>query len=339
MAGRQLDVAWNRLGFEVELLAPPGASRATLAAALADCGTGRGSGATDGSVRTIFHHDTEPSLVKGRPVFHHLSRGFDVVADGRLACRLVDDVTIQDDLDRHVSPADGWYRILSDDSRLLRLVEQLADPAADLSDVLKPVAEAFGASAETLAGKRVRVDDVAGATIAIAAPQGGERERVCEIITPPLVSDVEATLAALLEPAAALGFTVPVEAAVHVHLDAAPFRSAAALRRLVRVFSQDRDELWRTLGTNPACRRLGPLPTELVDGVEQNGFQHWSWDRIAEWLRSLPLTKFSDCNLTNLAAPAARIDTVELRLLPGSIDAASITSGVAELRRRLGGPL
>ena len=45
----------SRIGFEIELLAPPGSSRRTLADRLARD--------DDGHVTRIFHTDSEPSLV------------------------------------------------------------------------------------------------------------------------------------------------------------------------------------------------------------------------------------------------------------------------------------
>ena len=124
----------ERIGFEVELLAPPAGSRRSLANRLAAI--------LGGSVRTVFHRDTEMALVKDRPVFHHLSLGFDVYdADGRFRCRLVDDVTIVSDLDPRRGPEDGFYRILSDDRRLINLVARLADPEQVEEKVLEPVAE------------------------------------------------------------------------------------------------------------------------------------------------------------------------------------------------------
>ncbi len=321
---------WDRLGFEVELLAPVGSSRRTLAEALAET--------CSGSVRTIFHHDTEPSLVKGRPVFHHLTTGFDVIDDsGSLRCRLVDDVTIQTDLDQAAAPSPGWFRILIDDYRVLRLKEQLADPEVDPTEWLKPLADVFGVAVEPLGGSKFRVNDRTGATIAISAPQGGQRERVTEVITPPLSADHEHHLAQLLEPARELGFTVPAEAAVHVHLDAEPFRSSAALAGLVHLFSADRDELWAALGTNEQCRRLGALPDVLVAGTQQPGFVDQSWEQTEAWLKTLPLSKYSDCNLLNLRDRPALVDTVELRTLPGTIDPTVIMECVSELHRRFAG--
>ena len=58
---------------------------------------------------------------------------------------------------------------------------------------------------------------------------------------------------------------------MHLHVDGAPFRRPEAFANLVRLFGHWREELWAALGTNPACRRLAPLPDALLDLVEQPG--------------------------------------------------------------------
>lgn len=52
-----MQIAW-KIGVEIELLAPPGSSRKTLAAFVAD--------QHQGSVRSVLHQDSEPSKVPGR---------------------------------------------------------------------------------------------------------------------------------------------------------------------------------------------------------------------------------------------------------------------------------
>jgi hypothetical protein len=96
----------QRIGFEIELLAPRGASRADLAEELA-----RRHG---GTVELIFHVDSEPSLVPGMTHFLHLTHGF-VVRDGAgtMVCQLVDDITIRQDVDSHAAAQPGWYRIVA----------------------------------------------------------------------------------------------------------------------------------------------------------------------------------------------------------------------------------
>jgi len=315
----------GRTGFEIELLAPPGGSRADLAAELAQgCG---------GTVRRFFHTDSEPSLVPGMDHFIHLTPGFAVVGpDGDERCRLVDDITIRFDLDPAAPPRPGWYRIVGDEPRLMRLTRRLADPAAPLETVLEPLAATFGVPAQFVDGV-VRVEDEGGATVAMAVPTSGERERPCEIVTPPLTHDHQDRLEQLLEPAARLGFTVPAEAAVHLHVDAAPLRDPATFANLVRLFSDWSAPLRAALGTNPRCRRLGALPEAVVELVAAGVPDRWP-DLVAA-VRTSGLTKFADVNLTALMHPRQEKDTVEIRCLPGSADAEEIAARAAFVERLL----
>ena len=307
----------RRIGFEIELMAPPGLSRHTLAHELADrCG---------GRVRPVWHHDSEPSLVPGLGRFLHLTRGFEVRRpDGGLHCTLVDDVALLAGLDPRAAPAPGWFRILSDDPRLLRLLAAHSDPGGSLPTALDATARLWG-SAVQRHGDVFRLDDAAGATIALAAPQGGERERPCEIVTPPLDRDHRAALHALLGPARELGFTVPTEAAVHLHLDGAPFRRADALANVVRLFAHWREPLRALLRTNPACRRLAPLPEALVWAVRGVPTR----DDLRRAAAEGGLTKFFDVNLTQLLTDTPVRDTIEIRILPGAIDADAVVDRAA----------
>jgi hypothetical protein len=310
-----------RTGFEVELMAPPGLSRHTLALDLAArCG---------GRVRPVWHHDSEPSLVPGLGRFLHLTQGFEVRrADNEPLCTLVDDVTLIADLDPRAAAPPGWYRILSDDPRLLRLLAVHSDPGGTLPTALDATARLWGSTVERHAGV-YRLDDAAGATIALAAPQGGERERPCEIVTPPLTGDHHAALEELLGPAHELGFTVPREAAVHLHLDGAPFRRPHALANVVRLFAYWREPLRTVLQTNPACRRLAPLPDPLVAAVGGTP----SYDDLRKAAADGGLTKFFDVNLTQLLTDTPIRDTIEIRILPGAIDTDDIINraGLVEL--------
>jgi putative amidoligase enzyme len=311
----------RRIGFEVELMAPPGVSRRTLALDLAArCG---------GRVRPIWHHDSEPSLVPGLGRFLHLTQGFEVIrGDGEPLCRLVDDVTLVADLDPRAVPRPGWFRILSDDTRLLSLLARHSDPGGTIDAALDGTARLWGSTVQRHDDVYL-LDDPGGTTIALAAPQGGERERPCEIVTPPLSADHHAALAGLLGPAGELGFTVPVEAAVHLHFDGAPFRSAHALANVVRLFGWWREPLRTLLGTNPACRRLAPLPPTLMAAVA--GVP--GYDELGAAATAGGLTKFFDVNLTQVLSATPVRDTVEIRILPGTIDPDEIVNraGLVEL--------
>lgn len=316
----------SRIGFEIELLAPAGSDRQTLADALA--------ARSEGRVRRSFHTDSEPSPVPGVGVFRHLSPAFDVVdGAGTPVARLVDDITLVSDLAGTTTRPGhrGWYRVLCDEPRLLRLVERHTDPEANLPDVLVPVAELFGTRVE-LRGGSARVNDATGATIAVAMPLPAGRERPCEVVTPPVTEDHGRVLDELLTPARDLGFTVPAEAAVHLHLDGAAFRRTAAFANVVRLFGHWREPLWEALGTNEACRRLAPLPAELLRLVEKDDR---SWAELSAAARGTGLTKYADVNLTQLVATSPVRDTVEVRILPGALDASDIVPRAALVERLL----
>ncbi|BEL08162.1 hypothetical protein Q0Z83_063530 [Actinoplanes sichuanensis] len=307
----------RRIGFEIELMAPPGVSRRTLAMDLA--------GRCGGSVRPVWHHDSEPSLVPGLGRFLHLTQGFEVRRpSGEPLCTLVDDVTLLHGLDPRSPAIPGWHRVLTDDTRLLRLLALHCDPGAHLPEVLQPAARLWGTDVQQH-DRIFRLDDPSGATVALASPAGGERERPCEIVTPPIAEDHHAALAELLVPARELGFTIPREAAVHLHVDGAPFRSPDALANVVRLFAHYRDALRELLATNPACRRLAPLPAELVTAVEGKP----TTDELRKAATEGGLTKFFDVNLTQVLTDTPIRDTVEIRILPGAIDAGEIINRAA----------
>lgn len=312
-----------RTGFEIELVAPAGASRRTLADEIAL--------RRNGIVRPVWHHDSEPSLVPGLGRFLHLTPGFEVLdADGISVCTLVDDVTIVADLDPRARPEPGWHRVLTDDSRLLQLIAANADPAQPLEKSLDAIARLWGARVQQH-GAYFKLDDDSGATIAIAAPLGGGRERPCEIVTPPLATHHRSALDELLSAARELDFGVPAEAAVHLHYDGALFRPAAVLANVIRLFGWWREPLRELLRTNPACVRLAPLPGSLVAAVDGNP----SYEQLRDIATSSGLSKFFDVNLTQLFAANPTRDTLEVRILPGSIAADEVIALAAVVERLL----
>jgi hypothetical protein len=167
------------------------------------------------------------------------------------------------------------------------------------------------------------------APIAIASALPGERERPCEIVTPPLATDHEARLEALLGPARALGFTLPVEAATHVHFDGAPLRDARKLRNLVRLVTTWSGALKKLVGTNPRCRRLGGWPDALHEVVEAPGFAELPWEAAKEQLAEVGLSKYCDVNIKNIVHDVPDKPTIEIRVLPGLCETAPILDAAA----------
>ncbi len=319
--------ALPRVGVELELLAPRGRSRRELAEVLAGPG---------GSVQVHLLPDSEPSKVPGTPVFDSLTLGF-VARDalGRPVARCVDDLTLQADLDHEAAPKPGWWRVLSDDRRILHLARRHARPGQGLVGVMQPLAELFGPALDRLDGGVLRVRDPDGRPVALGAPLPGERERPCEVVTPPLpagsAEELHEALEALLGPARELGFTVPVEAAVHVHFDAAPFRSPAVLQQVVRRWTAEALDMRARFGTNPRCRRLGGWQPALHEVVEAPDFAGLPWSLARERLEAVGLSKYVDLNLKNAVHAVPGKETVEVRILPGSIHAEPVVQAVTEL--------
>lgn len=297
-----------KLGVEIELLAPPGKSRRDYACALARH--------TGGSVSRYFHPQSELAALADTPVFHNLTLAYRVMdSEGRWVASVVDDLTLQADLRREARPVDGWYRILSDDKRLLSLVAAQADPDLPVESVLQPIARLFRTELVRGGGGMVKVQDSSGESVAIATPLPGERERPCEVVTAPMESGHRDTLEMFLSLARKEGFTTPHEGAIHLHFDGGPFRSASALASLVNIFAEKGAELRQRLGTNPHCRRLGEWPETLLTTVNAEGFLELTWPEAQRKLAGLGLTKYCDFNLRNLL----RDDdfcTFEVRVLP-----------------------
>jgi hypothetical protein len=83
------------------------------------------------------------------------------------------------------------------------------------------------------------------------------------------------------------------------------------------------------LQTNPACRRLAPLPASLVQAAGGDP----SYDDLRKAAADGGLTKFFDVNLTQLLTDTPIRDTIEIRILPGAIDTDDIVNraGLVEL--------
>lgn len=156
----------------------------------------------------------------------------------------------------------------------------------------------------------------------------GERERPCEIVTPPLGAERAERLEALLAPARELGFRIARESATHIHFDAAPLRSARTVARMVRFFERWGPQLRQRVGTNPACRRLGGWPDELRRTLSEPGFE--DLDRLAARarLQAVGLSKYCDFNLKNVVHDLPGKPIFEVRILPGLAASAPILKNI-----------
>jgi hypothetical protein len=148
-------------------------------------------------------------------------------------------------------------------------------------------------------------------------------------VTPPIAADHAAHLEALLEPARALGFTLPVEAATHIHFDGAALKNPRAFRNLVRLLATYAPALKHLVGTNPRCRRLGGWPNELHEIIEADEFVELTWDEAKARLAEVGLSKYCDVNIKNIVHDIPDKPTIEFRILPGLRDTAPILDGAA----------
>lgn len=316
MEVRNLSINW-KIGVEVELLAPKGMSRYDLAEAIA-C-------EHKGTIRHFFYPQVEPSKVEGKPIFNNLTLAFEILdSSGKVIAQCVDDLTLQDDCDKSHPPKNGWYRIVSDEPRLLQLIMQQCNPAASVIDVLKPIARLFGTEIEHGQGGMIRVADRTGSAIAIAAPLPGERERPCELITPPIENDHLKRLEALLSIARSLGFTAPNEGATHIHFDAKLLESTSTLTNLVRLLWEFDVELGKLVKTNPNCRRLGKWSLEFYNWVQKPDFYNQPWLEAKRSLSKFEITKYCDFNLKNFIHPVSDKYTFEVRIFPVWLDGHSV---------------
>lgn len=305
------------IGVELELMAPRGCSRREVATAIAS--------KLDGRIVQVFHPDSEPSLVPGTPVFENLTLGFEVVReDGTRIARVVDDLTLQADLDRGAAPVPGWFRIVSDDRRILHLVRRHGRADRGPREALEPVARLFGTEVTEQDGI-LGVADPDGSPVAMGAPLPGERERPCELVTAPIPrTQLYDALSALLDAVGDLGLSIANEAATHIHVDRRPFEDARVVRELVRTWEAQRGPICVAVGTNPRCSRLGHWTPALRELVEEPGFSDLSWPAAKARLGALGLSKFVDVNLKGLAHDIPGKPTIEARFFPGAGDAATV---------------
>ncbi|MBD2114252.1 MULTISPECIES: amidoligase family protein [Cyanophyceae] len=198
----------------------------------------------------------------------------------------------------------------------MQIISRLSDANLPLAEVLQPVAKTLGLEVQQGPKGMVKLADDLGPPIAIATSLPGERERPCELITPPLTYAQLPQLETYLQIARQLNFYAPAEGATHLHLDAAPLCSAPAIRNLVNLLWAHSPTLKWLVTSNPRCQRLGLWPSELLTLVQAPDWSNLPWDQARERLKTLPLTKYCDFNLKNIVYAPRHKHTFEVRILP-----------------------
>jgi hypothetical protein len=287
----------NRVGLELELLAPPGKTRIDLARALAK--------QAGGALRLSLKYHGHGLLPDGRPDCH-LTPAARVLVRGKWFASVVDDPTIVDDLP---APTELMRIARTDDLRLALWMER------HCPGNFAPLKKTFEATEQ-----EDGFVDPWGQPLMRWHHISAERARVCEVVLRPLQpKELGPTLRRVMKLASSLGFTVPAEAAIHAHFDAAPFRSTALLRRLVLGWTKERSRLLARFRPNPRCRKLGPFPADVVR-VARAASDDLPFQTLAAGLLLGGLHRAVDLNLLGLVERHPKQPTIEVRCLPGSLD-------------------
>lgn len=328
----------SRTGLELELLAPAGSSRFALAEAL--------SAELGGRVEYGLKVHGGGPHDDGRRIYRLSPAARVVDDDGQVLLSFVDDVTLREDLARDErTGAGGSFRAVMDDVRLAAHVERFAwGEALTPEAVLAPILESWpaalghpGAWGAKHPAHRALVDPY-GHVLGVVCEPEPERERVCEVVTRPLSRGERFEVAGrVLETAERLGFSIPREAALHVHVDAAPWRSAASLSALMRCLNERREDLFETFETNPACRKLAPfddalmaVAREVLEHVERAGVEP-DFEDFASELRFIGVQKYTDVNLQGVVNRFPKQPTLEVRFLSMSLDARKVAARVEQV--------
>ncbi len=322
-------------GVELELLAPKGRSRRDLAQALADL--------WQGGLRYGLKYSSEGLVADGRAVCT-LTPAFTVVDQtGRDRVTIVDDTTIRFDLDGDQPTPAGWYRVVMDDVRLALLAERVSHAQTlEPQAVLAPLIELFGGyigapGDQTSSVEHRRITDAYDQPLAVIAPLPGERDRVAEVVTVPLRREERSeVLTQIIQTANELEFAVPTEAALHLHFDAAPWQSTAALGALLRRTESDRDELRQRFAVNPRCRGVGPQPTD-VQRVLSQAKDDLPFATFAAAIAIAGASRYCDVNILGVVERHPRHPTVEYRALSMTLEAGVLLAKLQELEAYLDG--
>lgn len=160
-------------------------------------------------------------------------------------------------------------------------------------------------------------------------------ERVAEVVTAPLRRDQLGDLFTICEAARSFeGVSIPDGAALHVHLDGAPFLDARPLSRLVQAYLRFESELFERVGRPEALRRAGPLPEGFADLLELTARRSASWEETAPLVAAAFKSRDHGLNLYNVGHDVKEKLTVELKIAGSTLDPDRIVE-IRELYVRL----
>lgn len=310
-----------KCGYELELLAPAGETRYTIATYLAkhySC-----------QVTPFFHRESDlwPKSLHSKP-FYCLTRGFRLEKDGSWQFKVVNDMTIGKQIDLEKSIEEDWYHLLSDDIRLIDLMHSHCDPNAKTPVILLPIAKLF----RTTIQKNNDIFQVIGPRSSLICASHrffGDRNRICELVTAPIHNNHKETLQKVLALMIQKGCTIPEEAAFHIHFDAIDFYTPPLLLRLIRYFHVWSNILKALIPPNPNCTRIGAYAATVIDYAFDKKNQSLSWSQTTDSLKKLGAQKYCDfnfVNVLNVAKDNPQKRTIEIRTIPMTFDADALVA-------------
>ena len=307
-----LNVNW-KCGFEIELMAPPLLSREEFARAFAT--------RIGGTCDRIFYPQSELSTRPNQPPFETLTLGFAVRShENQLVAQFVDDVTLERDLDHNKMGREGWYRVLSPHSHILRLIDIHGSATSSLETVLQPLANLFSSKVEK-GPQGLHQVRCASVTLALALPVVACRERACEVISAPLSTGHLRFLEEVVETAKHLNFFVPQESATHIHFEARKFEDIEKFRKLVAVLVVFRSHLRAQAQFNENCTRLGAWPADFLALALGELPTGCTWLDFKSQLSKTSVRKWCDFNILGILFDHLAKPTIEVRIIRTKLNA------------------
>ncbi|MEM6532161.1 MAG: hypothetical protein AAF654_06025 [Myxococcota bacterium] len=298
-------VASRRVGFELELVAPNGADRGSIARAMCPPG--------GYVIRGFSRHDL--SKAAGTLVLtpaHHV-----YTKDDEWLASVVDDLSVHGPVTA-VQARSKEPQLLAVDPSVARSLELLA-LGETLDTALDCWSQQLGLEQRLLDQGDAYVDQ-SGRAYALRLPYSRERTRVAEIVLAPcLRDDAEDRLSGLLEGCRKIGLQAPKDGALHVHLDAQPWQSTAALKALILRYHHRREDILGELGITGEGPYRGNFSSELVVAAA-HADPSWSFEVTREWFLSFGPSKAIDVNLMGVLGVDDAPPTLELRMLPATVD-------------------
>lgn len=314
-------------GVELELIAPEGRSRRDLAERLA--------GSPERLQYGLKFYHLGDFDERGRPV-SRLTPAYRVLdGEGVPWLTLVDDPTLRGGLPEGTEPFPG-NTFRTDDVRIAKWIERHCWSDSD------DTASIFARLAETFEGRWL---DDEGVPVALVDRYGHalvrrmlgplSAPRACELVTRPLSRDerVEA-LEVMLRAARELGFTPFGACGLHLHFDAAPWRSTPRLTALIRDVHRDTAAYRRDPLAHPGSKFLGPFPDKVLR-IAHEAPADLPFDVLASALSMAGTIKHLDVNLLGAIETTPVQPTLEIRCLRATIEMEELLGAVDRWERFL----